>query len=438
MMDGGVVKYFDDQSKQHRPGQGQQQPASENVGKRTLTEDYHARNAAQTRTVLNTAAPVPGRTTLPTLQLGQGPDQGVATGNSYADQGTACDATSGARRGCFLKPGQRGRIISEYQQRVLAAQMRYMDALGELRTDELLKKTKEKEDWVFDLLVDVIGAVTISSVSSALKYIANSGKETLSSVVENVDSAVGEIESEPLPEKGIEIGVNSSISAGKAALPKPSPDDNGKAASLDFIEIMKDSSAVTYQNLRENLLAGISDAMLLVVWQAFDARFHSTSEYKRQVSDKLKRFKDTGAERLGVKDPDIYNSEDADYTIIGHEHQIETRAFWVQLPHGKRLALYRRAGDPAPQVGDYVYPEFQDVRKGLKPGEWTFGNVWTKEAVETYKKNDLIDHPFHFYKIVPKEFQEAVVKMHEATWHEPPGKHEAGFGEMVASVSSPR
>jgi hypothetical protein len=118
--------------------------------------------------------------------------------------------------------------------------------------------------------------------------------------------------------------------------------------------------------------------------RASDKRIELIAREKERLSAKLKHFEDSGVGKLGTQwNVEKHNLLDLD--------KIDTKAFWVQLPAGKRLGLYRRG--------------HVEHDNGL------LGQVLTRDA----------DHrPFKFERYVPDDLIDTAIQMHTAKWSEPP------------------
>jgi hypothetical protein len=359
---------------------------------------------------------------------GQAPAPAFRTGDAYADYGTRCDPKDPVHADiwqhnvddyCFLAPSQRNRIVATYQERVDAALSAYRMALGELRVDELLKKDPARSSFFADLLLDVIGLVATSSLTSAFRLLRSAGEAGLQDLGEDAQQAA--IEIRKASDRQLETVVRQAVATGKRAIPtKVEQAGEQKKESLIFIDHLTSQSSVVYQRLRENALTGVTDAQLLVMREAFDTiHGHDPVSYRGKLEEQLKRYVASEIGKTGVARNDNYDV--VPHGTVDDYFQLETKAFWVELPSGRRLALYRRGH-----------------RELAKAGDWFAGEKLDRKGEEVITQWDLDDRPFELLKYVPSEFADIAEKLHVERWHESPTTHPVGPRElMLAEWVSP-
>ena len=348
------------------------------------------------------------------------------TGDPYVDHGTACDAKDPVHRAvwmhtvddhCFLRPSQRQRLVGEFQANVLAAELHYNDALVEVRLDELLKKTPKESTWLAEIILDVIGVVAVPSIMRALNTLRASGEAALSEITADAAHAAAELRK--ISDKQLEAVIKQAVSTGKKAMPIE-PDhavDDEKTAHLMFLDRLSREAGQTFEVIRGPGLAGVTDTQLLVLSKAYRGdNGHSKADYKQALEGQLKRYVESGIATLGIAKKDV--KERRPNASVYEPWEDETKAMWVDLPIGKRLALYRRDHIERPKnVGDHVYG-------------FTGPQGATKDDVDRATKADRAAE-FHFYKYVPQEFEEVASEQHVAHWHEPPAQHAVGPSELL-------
>lgn len=338
------------------------------------------------------------------------------TGHDYADKGAACE---GGGPDCFLEPEQRQRVIEVYQGRVNAALTQYLSALTELGVEELLKK-EEDSDWLFELLLDVIGSVALKGAMKVFGALKEGGAvNAITEAVSNtgiVEKAMLKVE-----DKQVEAALKKGIDVGRKALPKkPTKSDvTKKDLNLSYIDLLKINAGSLYEHLRESALAGAGDSGLVSMMGAFQAsQGHMAAHYKVAIQERIDRFHKTGVAKIGItkkqrSDKEIQNNED---------NRVQQKAFWVTTPFGRRLALYeRRHVATVPEKVDEYY-------NGPVLGA-------SKAAPDEMGKRDLDGHPFKFKSYVPVDFTEHAVQIHTAFWSEEPIEHEAGPIETAQAIN---
>ena len=91
-------------------------------------------------------------------------------GVHFLDHGAVCDGKDENTTGCFLRDGQRLRLINDFMILVVNAMGNYKDALTDLRIEELLKEDDDLH-WVVSLALDVAGAHFLGVAAKALKRV---------------------------------------------------------------------------------------------------------------------------------------------------------------------------------------------------------------------------------------------------------------------------
>lgn len=352
-----------------------------------------------------------------------------STGNEYVDHGTACSPPDPhhdvwqhyVHDHCFLAPSQRERKANEFQLRVIDAKDAYLHALEELRVDELLKPEPTSSTWILELLLDVIGQVALSSVMRSFEALRSGGVEALEEVTADAEAAAAELAK--TSSKGVETSVKQAITTGKKLVPTATSQAKGKKTeNVAFLEGLKNSATLRFQYFREHALAGTTDAQLLVLDAAFAAdNGHTIADYKRELSDKLQRFERAHLGKLGI----AFNDGEvgvfpAKHRGFGVDAEVETKAFWVELPIGKRLALYHRGHRELPEAGE-------------RSCELSVCDRPSARDVEAMRRADLEERPFQFGNFVPADLVETALQMHESRWGEKPSTHAAGPGELMAA-----
>jgi hypothetical protein len=367
-------------------------------------------------------APAAGRTSSSSqLPAAEGPSRGglwgpyaaglesstvhYKTGSDWGDRGLGCEDTAPGAPACFLDPGQRARIATSYQNRVNAALAAYLAALTQLRVDEVLKKEPEKTEWLLELVLDVIGMVASGTVVKAMRALRGGAIETVADVTGDAAAVLSAMQG--VSDAEVTTAVSTAISTGRRMRPAVTPGAPARPG-VALLDVLGESASGIYERLREDALAGLSDAELLVLFDSFRASSgHTIAAYKDAIGDKLKRFEGTNVGKLGVTKE---REPGAPWAI---DHQ--TKAFWVKTPLGRRLALYKRA---AHTLGDKV------------PATAGWRDQTPMELVAE-KLRDQLDHPFRFVEYVPDEFTEAAVAMHTARWGEAPLEHAMGYHELA-------
>jgi hypothetical protein len=335
-------------------------------------------------------------------------------GNALGDKGLGCRDAPPGTDGCVLTKEQRTTYLSMYLERVGNAKSSFLDALGELQVEELLKKEPERSEWMMELLLDVIGHVAISAVIKAVNASRSRVTRRLVTGAENASNIPTGMNAESDPHLPAALGMIGGLGK-KAATnnePDPAKRDEGtqKAANMAYLSYLEGRAESIYATLRESVPVGLSDSLFLALFDAFEDGNHTVAVYKRELQGKLKRFEMSGVGKLGV-------TKNADSHPLDHgPWRHETRAFWVKTPMGRRLGLYQREHRPIPDtvmVGS--------VRRVATP--------FDKVAMEM---QDFGARSYTFVRYVPVEFEAAAVAMHVAKWHTDPVERVAQAPEEIS------
>lgn len=332
--------------------------------------------------------------------------------NDYVEDGGRCDRD--ALSGCFLSASQRQRLVSEYQNRVLSAQLQYQLALTDVEIDKLVEKDADLS-WVFSLLADLVGLTTIGALGKAIKWLRDAPlKNTVwalnaadvetgsQRIITEADEMIGRIS-----EKTVDGVVRTAVGTAKGLATsnlKALQDEAakvGRSLSVSYIDVLKDRAAIVYQHLREDPVANATDGELVALFRSFDAEIgHTEMAYKQELKDKLHRFEASRIPRIGrqwaahldplhAKDLDaadrVKTQEEA--SKFQEEHGAwrtvatrETKVAWVRNASSSRRTLV------------YMRQDFM------------LGTEWR------------IDEHVHQLEPVEDEFIDVAIQRHEAVW----------------------
>jgi len=183
----------------------------------------------------------------------------------------------------------------------------------------------------------------------------------------------------------------------------PSPHGAGnqqQAANLAFLSLLTTQLETAFQQLIEFVPTTLEDRDLLTLEEAYDVRNgHSVTDYKARFHDTLQRFEASGIGRMGVQ----WSAQP-----FGPQ-KVETKAFWVTLPAGRRLAVYERPHAIDSQAGEQETSPFGNP----------LHTVTSAEAADRQRNQDAT-HPFEFRRFVPDDLVETAVTMHRQQWGEEP------------------
>lgn len=349
------------------------------------------------------------------------PSAQISTGQPLVDKGLGCTDKPMGTEGCFLSPARRGLLLAECHGRILRAEIHFTSALNQIRVDELLKKEPEKSALLMELLIDVIGHVGVSTVLKAFAALKGGAIEGVQQYVENANELPAAMSAESSGHLTTALSMAAGLGKKTATTelgPQTDPtkpeEGTQKASNVAYLSYLESRAGTIYQYISEDMIAGLSDSLLLTLTEAFDTKHHSVEVYKQELSGKLKRFDGSGVRKLGV-------TKNESFDLISDGTWLhDTRAFWVKSPLGRRLGLYQRAYQPIP---DTVMTDHFTRRRDATP--------FDRVAMEM---QDYAQRPFTFVRYVPLEFEAAAVAMHTAKWHAEPVERVAQTPEEIASA----
>lgn len=332
-----------------------------------------------TRSTGASSSLTPGKTTQSaSLPAATGP-----TGNTWIDNGAACDTKSGD--GCFLIASQRMRLMVELGERVMAAQTNYKLALVELRVDQLMKK-EDDMNWVLGLALDVVGAHILRVGLDVLKNARAAGLDHLSTMVESkmahaADGVLHAVSDEKIGEYATKAFGHVQKAAEKGGDKAANRDlESDKEKSVSYGDELIEQCDAAFQRFLSSARATSNDAELLVLHDEMDAANHTVGSYKEELGKKISRFTKSGVDEIGSR-------HTADRQAQRYEVTLNTRVVWVRDPIGGGKTLW--------------YQSSQDAVINKVPK--------TFEPESAVGQNEL-------ERRVPDEFKEAAIAKSEARW----------------------
>lgn len=314
--------------------------------------------------------------------LVQGWDVGVA----YVDKGPRCEA--GASPGCFMGPGQRGRLIQLAIDRVSSgAQTNYKIALTQLRVDQLIKKDDDL-NWVISLLLDLATSHLAGMASKALNRLKASSIREASDfglgldVIGDEDASwaskagdylrrVSDKTVESISKKGFD-GAKKVVST-VMKNEKNEAAKSEKAATISYIDYLETECDVAFDAFKQRAFAELDDSQLVVMYNGLAPELHSVPQYKAALTEKIARYKKSGVADIG-----------------------------------------QRAVGPAEQHVAQLYASKRALRVREPNGATT---VWMYSVLSTAQDNPWMDSGSNYdFEHVPGEFEEAAIALSEQKW----------------------
>ena len=311
--------------------------------------------------------------------------------------------------GCVFDDVQQRRdLITLLLPRISDAGTAYKLALERLRVQELLRKEDELPFFV-TLILDLATAHIGSMFARKLMSLRNGTSEA-------VGNAVAHAEIHGLPQAGgalkkqralslvtkerVEGGVKGAMDVAKrgykTSLSSAGADDR-QTMLLDAINVISKQAGIGFDKLRANAAAFLTDAELIVLYDAFAPEHHDIATYQAVLSEKVERFRNTvgviGRRNAGR---DVKIGDDG-----GVKHNVlrDTAVVWVRQPAGE-LVLHTLYQDGKP-------PEGAVVHEG-DPG-------YQAKSFLTFGARDPVAGEQIGPKVEP-EFVDLAVRRHLAVW----------------------
>jgi hypothetical protein len=321
-----------------------------------------------------------------TMKRGPGKAKQFDVGNEHIDDGPACEADPGGTE-CFLADKQRERLVGWIERRVSTAQTNYKLALVDLKVAELVKKPDDLH-WMLGLALDLVGAHLMVTVGNMLKGLRTSGLQKLGTM--SIHNAMAGLDDSKWARRAMTalhaVGptkIDGALRAGFGlATPKAkdaAKEEQNEAATATktqeaaYLDRLRDGCDLGFERFLSNVLAGSSDAELVLIYEAFAPEHHSVGIYVQELGDKLKRFMRSGVPEIG---------ESKFHYGDGALHS-ETRVVLVQDIHGVQTPWYSTKTDDhqgrghvargEAQLGRPVPDEFRDA--AVAASEARFGTT---------------------------------------------------------------
>jgi len=307
-------------------------------GKRTLVQAGQIASAPD----IGQTEPTPGKQTL--VQQTYGSQPSVAVGNAAIDSGPSCEANPAASE-CFLVDKQRQRLEQWIMFRVGKAGENYKGALADLKVAELVKKPDDL-GWVTSMVLDLIGGHLMVTVGAMLKGLRAAGISKLNDIgfynaMTGVEDSVWQLRAMSALHAVTPGAIDAASRSAFLGVATPQAKSLGKklqnhdaeqhtTVQTSFLDGLRDNCDAGFERLLTGLIAGASDADLVLAYESFDPDHHSTGVYVKELKAKLKRFMDSGVPDIGEKRTQL---------VEGHL-ETETRVVLVEDIMGKQTPWY--------------------------------------------------------------------------------------------------
>jgi hypothetical protein len=359
----------------------------------------------------------PGKTTRV-----QGPG---ATGDEYVDQGPYKGPDS------FLTDGQRQRLTSAFQQRVLAAEGNYQHAAIDVRVDKLLEKDEDL-NWMASMLIDLAFGFVVGQVAKALISVRDVKSAHVKQLIEDhipgfgvndatpklnlrerAYQAIGKVSDDHIKGAlGAAAGIGKTQATGQLA--KARSGESDRKESIAYLDQLRDAASLAYQKMREVPPATATDAELILLFDSMDAQHHLISQYKLALQEKLARFEASKVTKIGREWAYRNTYDDDGRRIHGGEPRVK-RDVWVE---------WHTFESGSPPVLVFQHQDGRDNPDSIEadePGVMTNGELATGHKVRKLRspyedpQGGISNDPKSIY-VVPDEFRETAILRHQQMW----------------------
>lgn len=287
--------------------------------------------------------------------------QAPAVGKTTLAESQPSSSPAPKTSGKLFAPEQRARMETILVGRVGAAQISYNAALTKLEVEKMIEKKEDLPLWEALLIAGGMKVLEVAIMATMMRLkSAGEAVNHLRKLAVHVEHE-GEVEGKilGLSEKSVESLVGLGVDKTKEKTTEIAGEAHGegaeenKAASLSFIEYLRDASMMVFQHVRENKLASASDTQLLALVAAFEGFRHTETIYYAKLSEHIKAYLSSHAKEIGHRLENVRDERS------GGHHQVrkETRVAWLIN------------GRTAPQL-IYVSKEFTaDAKRGIRPDE---------------------------------------------------------------------
>ena len=255
----------------------------------------------------------------------------------------------------LLSPEERQERYENTKDRILAAGGYCNDGIEAAKTHILLKKPEQLPMWL-GMIIEVAFDMAGDSIMKAIGKI-KTGKIKLHSNISHDAIMGGHFDkankadasrqwwqslSEEALKKRIKLVSGSAKWQARPAVAAALADSQEKADQLNYIAQLQMGMTVAFQTLREEGLKGCSDAELTTLFHAFDAVNHQSDFYQKAILEKVKRFMNSGVERIGKDSVPIEDGGKREW--IG-DLEVERRVVWVKDPKGEKTLWYHEKAE---------------------------------------------------------------------------------------------
>ncbi len=319
------------------------------------------------------------------------------TGLPLVDRGMACGHSE--KSGCFLDEIERPALLTLFTGRINHAAAQFGQALVATRAERLMEKDQDPA-WFVTLVMDVVGGYLISKFALGLLKL----RDGLSGELASPSTANGE------GSRKWKTQAATAISkVGKKdfeSLLKPAFDSSKKAARshwrgqdlsrrefvVQYLDLLADSSALGFAQIRELGPVGATDAQLVALTHGFDPHEHLFTQYKAALDEKLARLEKSGVMTIGSSQ--ALHERPVNGGVVRTPVERHRRVAWIQYTSGRKTQLaYEQRDGAAAAFGS-------TANNGFANWAWPFD-----PEVTGY---------------VPLEFVDVAVSRHLAVWRLPP------------------
>jgi len=333
------------------------------------------------------------------------------TGNRYADNGASCEADP-SQLECYLPDKVRDRVIAELGGRITSLEGMVQRAIEHQRMVRMMTP-QATINPIVGILLDAFSAGFATSIVSKFgswrtSAITNIGKleadraiRQASGIVEKAGWQEG-VRGYVAGIQPADVGSKVATVIGKAKAAVSSAPSSAPATIDSFLQGLSKTLAIGFQEMREQTPADVTDPMLVILWESFDARHHDPGVYEAQIEAMCDRYLASGVAdigRAGGEGHDMISGWREPDPLAGKDVRIAYARFVSGFP---MKLFYQHTGSTlSPSLREELPMKFgsPDREKGK--------DVVPKPGISSRESG-------HFW--VPDEFKEAAVQRQIAVW----------------------
>ncbi|MGE0401919.1 MAG: hypothetical protein AB7T06_34770 [Kofleriaceae bacterium] len=277
-------------------------------------------------------------------------------GDGHIVNGAFCDGKEGTS-GCFLEPDQRKRLIDRYTQRVLAAEMKWAQAMTRAQVANLVKKDPD-----FPIIASFVLEALVGQLFTGAKLGMKLLRAKAPAYIRNFEllptadpsaaaDAVAKVDENGLVSQAVRASKKATTGAIEDALTDESEERQAKG---NYLKLLEQEAERAWQRQREEPLGWADDASLIALYHSFDVEAgHTTENYAKALADIVARYEASPASRIGTTLHDTRRDEADDGEPKFHRFEERSLRVVQEVTDGEsvRFMYYKADRGELPHLG---------------------------------------------------------------------------------------